>query len=223
MVETESTRGASTPPARLPGLLLALFGVLLVGAISQHPTVGPISRTDVLPQLVRLASRDEAVHAVVIVVAIGLLASLSVFSSRRRNLQSFASTALIVYSVGFGGTVVAAMIDGFLVPAIAARYVHTTPETLNSVLPLLNGCALTIQIATKLALIATAVAIAIWSVTLLNGPARIAGVLGLAAACAAAFVLALTGSLNPHSLGAIVLLQVVWYVWVGVLMAKGEL
>lgn len=223
MVETQSTRSAPAATARRPGLLLALFGVLLVAAISQHPAVGSASRDEVLRQIVRLAWRDEAVHAVVIAVAVGLLTTLSAFSSRRGNMPSFASTALTVYSIGVGGTIVAAMIDGFLVPAIAARYVDATPETLSTVLPLLNGCALAIQIATKLALIATAVAIAIWSITLLNGSARIAGVLGLAAALVAAFVLALTSSLDPHSLGAIVLPQVAWYVWVGGLMAKGEL
>jgi hypothetical protein len=177
----------------------------------------------VLPQIALLASRDEAVHAVVIVVAIGLLASLSVFSSRLRRMQSFASIGLIVYGVGVGGTLIAALIDGFLIPAIAARYVDASPETLNTVLLLLQVCALAIQIATKFALLATAVAIALWSVTLLNGSLRIVGGLGLAGACVVAVVLALTNTLNPHNLGAIALLQVGWYVGIGVLMIRGDL
>lgn len=223
MVETESTRSASAQPVRLAGLLLALFGVLLVGAIARHPSVGSVARAELLPQIVHLAPLDRLVHAVVIAVAIGLLTSLSVFSSRRRNLQNVASSALIVYGVAVGGTIVAAMVDGFLVPGIAERYADAPPEGLNAALVVLHACALVIQIATKLSLIATAVAILLWSVTLMNGSTRIAGILGVASALASAFVLAVTGTLNPHNLGAIVLLQSLWYVCVGVLMAKGRL
>jgi len=56
-----------------------------------------------------------------------------------------------------------------------------------------------------------------------RGVLRVAGLIGLASAVLSVAVTLTAGSLNPHSLGAIVALQSIWYVTIGILLTRGDL
>ena len=64
--------------------------------------------------------------------------------------------------------------------------------------------------------------VVLWSVDLLASPGilRTAGVIGVASGIVTVAVLAFAGHLNPHSLGAVVTIQAVWYLAVAVLLLR---
>ena len=208
------------------GIVLVLSSALTVAAIAHHPTVTrAASPSDVLAQIVRFARLDQAVHAAVIVAACGLLFGLVVFALRRSVRDGGALAGLIAYAVGTGPVMAAALIDGFLIPAIATRFASGDPQTVRTALVLVTACAAAIQIATKTWLLATSAAIVIWSLGLVRerGLVRAAGVGGIAATALALVVIAFTRSLNPHNLGVVALAQTLWYVAIGALLIRGEL
>jgi hypothetical protein len=220
----------STPPAApgspLAGAALILSAVVAVAAVAHHPTVSrAASGADVLAQIVRLRAVDEAVHAVVIVAACGLLFGLVGFAARRGLRNAAVLAGLVTYAIGTVFAIGAALIDGFLIPAIAARYATAPPARVDTALQLLTVCATTIQIATKTWLLATSFAVLAWSAELIRHGRmlRAIGAVGVVATAALLVVLAFTANLSPHSLGLIVVLQTIWYVVIGALMIRGEL
>jgi hypothetical protein len=205
-------------------LILSALAALI--AVAHHPSVShATSRTDVMAQIVRSSALDEAVHAVVIVAACGLLFGLTAFAARRGLRNETVLAGLVAYAIGTVFAIGAALIDGFLIPAIAARYGTAPPARLDTALQMLTVCAMTIQIATKTWLLATSFAVLIWSSGLIRRSRvlRAIGAVGILATAALLVVLAFTANLNPHSLGVIVVLQTFWYVAIGALMVRGEL
>ncbi|HEX3462880.1 MAG TPA: hypothetical protein VHS78_02335 [Candidatus Elarobacter sp.] len=183
------------------------------------------SRADVLARIVSLSGTDEAVHAIVIAAACGLLFGLASFAMRRGLRDAGVLAGLTAYAVGTGPAIAAGLIDGFLIPAIAARYAAAPPQAVDTALQLLAVCAAAIQITTKTWLLATSFAVLIWSFGLmrLGGLPRTAGAAGIVATAVVLAVLAFTTNVNPHSLGIVVLVQTLWYVAIGALMIRGEL
>lgn len=225
MTSNRPTANGVPHPANAAGIVLVLSSALAVAAIAHHPTVTrATSRSDVLAQVVRFAPLDRAVHAVVIVAACGLLFGVAAFALRR-GVRDGVLAGLIAYAVGTGPAIAAALIDGFLIPAIAARFASADQQTVRTALVLVTACAAAIQIATKTWLLATSAAIALWSVGLLRerGLVRAAGAGGIAATALALGLIAFTGNFDPHSLGVVVLAQTLWYVSIGALMIRGDL
>ncbi len=220
----------STPPAapRSPvaGAALILSAVIAIAAVAHHPSLHhAASSADVLAQIVRLSAVDEAVHTVVIVAACGLLFGLAAFAARRGLRNGAVLAGLVAYAIGTVFAIGAALVDGFLIPAIAARYATAPPARIDTALQLLTVCAMTIQIATKTWLLATSFAVLTWSAELIRHGRmlRAIGAVGVVATAALLVVLAFTANLSPHSLGLVVVLQTIWYVAVGALMIRGEL
>jgi hypothetical protein len=222
----DSAAPRAVPSSPVAGATMILSAVVAVAAVAHHPSVGrAASGADVLAQIVRLSALDESVHAVVIVAACGLLFGLTAFAARRGLRNEAVLAGLIAYATGTVFAIAAALIDGFLIPAIAARYATAPPARLDTALQLLTVCAMTIQIATKTWLLATCFAVLMWSSGLIRHGRvlRAIGALGAVATAALLVVLAFTANVNPHSLGLIVVLQTVWYVAIGALMVRGEL
>jgi hypothetical protein len=205
-------------------LILSALASLI--AVAHHPRVShATSRADVMAQIVRSSVLDEAVHAVVVVAACGLLFGLTAFAARRGLRNDAVPAGLVAYAIGTVFAIGAALIDGFLIPAIAARYATAPPAKIDTALQLLAVCAMTIQIATKTWLLAASFAVVMWSSVLVRhgGLLRAVGVVGVVATAVLLVVLAFTANVNPHSLGFIVVLQTIWYVAIGALMIRGEL
>ena len=216
----------SLPPHhdRAPGVVLAACAVVMIVAISHHPTVGRAPRGDVLAKIVQLTALDQAVHAVVIAVAGGLLFAMVHYALRRGVRSNLVLGALVAYCIGTLTLIGAALIDGFLVPGLAARAVHAVPGVVDATFVVLGACALAIQVCTKLGLVATSVAVLLWSVDLLSAPPRApaVAVIGVVTALVAPAIAFATAYVNPQILGAIVILQAAWYVSVAALLLRGR-
>lgn len=224
--DNDPAAAAAQPRPAIAGGAIIVSAALAVAAVAHHPTLThATSREDVLRQIVRLSGLDEAVHAIVIVAVCGLLYGLIAFAVRRGLRNDAVLAGLVAYALGTVFAIAAALIDGFVIPAIAARYAAAPRPSADLAPQLLALCAIAIQVATKTWLIATSFAVLAWSAGFLRqrGMLRLLGAGGIVVTAAMLVVLAFAGNVNTHSLGAVVLLQTLWYVAVGALMLRGEL
>lgn len=100
---SDNDPAAAAPRSRpaIAGGAIIVSAVLAVAAVAHHPTVThAASRADVLRQIVRLSGLDEAVHAVVIVAACGLLFGLTIFAVRRGPRNDAVLAGVVAYALG---------------------------------------------------------------------------------------------------------------------------
>ncbi len=214
------------PRGKVAGIAIALSAALTIAAVARHPSIAPAhGPAAVFAQLIALSVVDEVVHGVLIVMVGALLFGLTVFSMRRGLHREHVLAGLIAYALASCATIGAALIDGFLVPALAARYAAATPASAGIALDILAACAATIQVLTKFGIGATALAVTLWSAGLVRsaGALRTTGIVGFASEALSIAVLVFVGHLNPHSLGAIVIVQSIWYCAIGALLIRGDL
>ncbi len=179
---------------------------------------------DVLAQLLALRTADQTVHGILIAAVIGLVFGFTVFALRRGLGSTAALAGLVAYALGSVPVIGAAMIDGFVVPALAARYANGSESAVTGAMQLITLCAIAIQVCTKVWLVATSAAVVIWSMDLVRaaGVKRAIGILGFVAGVLVVVVTAITGNVSAHTLGIVVLLQTLWNVAIGVLMMRGD-
>ena len=210
------------PDGRAAGIAIAICAMVTIFAISHHPTVSTRAPAEALTQMVQLATTDRIVHGSLIAIMGILLFCFAVFTLRRGLHRATSVAAIIAYAAGIAAVIGAALIDGFLTPAIAERYAGTPPDVLKTVIPFLLVGALAIQILSKFGFVAMSIGVAFWSADLFMTPGvlRVTGAIGFVSGIVAVGLLAFAGHLNPHSLGAIVIVQAVWYLAVAVLLVR---
>ncbi|HWT05092.1 MAG TPA: hypothetical protein VN224_05000, partial [Xanthomonadales bacterium] len=147
------------PNGRAAGILIAACATLTVVAISHHPVVTAREPSEALAQMVRMGAADRIVHGVVIVFVGVLLFGFSIYSLRRGLHRQTVVAALVAYAAGIAAMVVAALVDGFLIPAIAARYAGAPPDAIRLAGQFLAICAMAIQILAKFGVIALTTAV----------------------------------------------------------------
>jgi hypothetical protein len=222
--ERPASFSSAVPNGTAAGIAIAVSAIATIFAIAHHPTVTTRAPAEAIAQMVRLATMDRIVHGVVIVLLGALLFGFSVFSLRRGLHRQLVVAALLAYAAGSGVMIGAALIDGFLIPQIAARYAGARPDVITFAAQILSVCAMTIQILAQFGVLALSSAVVLWSADLVQTPGalRVTGIIGVASGAAAVVVLAFAGWLNPHNLIAIVLLQAIWYVAIAVLLIRGR-
>jgi hypothetical protein len=202
------------PDGVAAGVTIAACAALMVVAIAHHPTVKAQRPAEMLAGVAAVATLDRIVHASLIVIIGALVFGFAIFAQRQGLERSTVLVGFLAFASGAGALVGAALIDGFLVPDVALLYVGASAETATVAVQLLSTCALMIQILTKLGFLALSGAIVAWSAGLVRAPgaARIVGIIGFVAGVGpAAFLLAGRFYLTPHTLGAIVLVEAIWY------------
>jgi hypothetical protein len=208
------------------GIVIAVSAVLMIAALARHPTVAHRQPAAAIADIVRLSATDQIVHGIVIAAMSALLFALSVFSIRRDLRDQTVLGALVAFSIGTVAMIGAAIVDGFVVPIMAAAYAGAPPSALPGAVAVLRFCGAVIQAATMLGIATISVAILLWSIGLLRsaGELRPIGIVGGLVAALPAVVLGFGGStLNPHLLGAIAIGQAVWYLGIGLLLVRGRI
>jgi hypothetical protein len=181
-----------------------------------------------LAGLIRAAAgarlRDALVHGGFIAILAVLIVSV-VFLSRRLGAERVpVVAALVSFAIGCGALMLSMIVDGFAVPAIAARFEGATdPSELRVAEALLILCGTLIRCLMPAGLAFQAAALAGWSAALASagGRGRAVGMLGAATALflGAAALLA-PPSLAPHLLPGGIALQSVWYLALAALLAR---
>jgi len=211
------------PPGKIAGYVIAACAVLTILMIVMHPQAPQHRLSEVVAEIARLAPMLAVVHGTVIAFIIGLAYGLTVYSLRRGLRRELVLGALVVYAAGTGVMVLAALIDGFLISALARTYVGASPEVLRDGASILAACGAAIQVLSKFGVVALSAAIALWSADLVReaGRLRVAAIIGFAAALISVGVLFAEGRfIVPLTLSVIVIAQGIWYIAIASLLVQ---
>lgn len=212
------------PDGTAAGVAIAVAAVASIFVLTHHPTSGHHQVSGLIADMMRSAAVDRLVHGTMIVLVGALLYGLTVFSLRRGLRDEPVLAALIAYALGVIALIGAALVDGFVIPLIAAAYAADPAQSPAQAVALFRLCFAAIQAATDLGLVAQSVAIVLWSVGLVRsaGAARIVGILGVAALYPP-IALGMHGTVSAHLLVGIVAAQAAWYLGVTVLLLRRDL
>ncbi len=202
MAETESGD-------RIAGAALAIAAVGTVAAMTHHPT-GAHS-----------GGLAGLVHGTMIVLLGATAFGFSHLAIRRGIRRPLALAGLVAYAISLLSHAAAATINGFAVPALAARGSAAAGHDMFLLAWELN------QALARIGLYATAAAFILWSSDFIrrgNRLTRMAGLAGIVAGALPAALLA-SGSIEMDVAGALIAysLNAVWTALVGVLLLSGRL
>lgn len=195
------------------GLAIGLATLLAIAFVAHHPTAVGHDHAEILSDIIRKASADRLVHGALIAIMGAFLFGFSGFAVALGLRGPLVRLGLIAYAAGCGSTVGAALIDGFIVPDIAAGFVTAPAGDANVAFDVLRISGSAIQYLTKLGLVLVSAGILSWSLALLTAPGRRrwVGLLGLVAGGIPAWRILFAGTvMTPHSLIAILAAQGVW-------------
>jgi hypothetical protein len=206
--------------ARYGAILIAGSAVLLVMGVV-HPSTIPFGDREALA---RITLVDAVAHSLA-VLGTWLLLVGQVGFSRMLGLQRTVVIAALVASVlPAAGIVVAAALDGFVIPKIAEQWMAADDTARAGLHQLIKFCVLVASSLTRIYVLLGAVAILLWSWVVYRdhlsfGLPWVGGAVGLAG-----FATLFGGPayVNVHELLALVAGQSVWMVWAGVLMIRSR-
>lgn len=213
------------PRGTIAGIVLVACGALAVFAMAHHPTVEAHTPAEAIREIGRVGPANVIVHAAMIAIIAALLFALAVFSLRRGLAKEAVLGALVAQAIGSAAMIAAAMISGFVIPDIAARFANAPPDAMKVAVQVIAIGAGTNQLFAKLGVIGMSLAIVLWSADLVRTPGfvRMAGILGFAAGALALGMLVSGVHLTPLTLGVIVLGHALWYCALGALLVRDVL
>jgi hypothetical protein len=213
-------------PARGAGIALVIATAAEILAMAHHPSVETHDIAPAIEQIGRFATLAGVVHGVLIALLFGVLYAFTEFCRRRGFARPLVRAGLIAYAAGVIAMMFAAIVSGFVMAHFAQLGLHATDAELRTTAQLLNLCGVLNQAFANVGAVAMSVAIMLWSLDLLRGAGavRLVGVLGLVVGLlpAAGLLLGLL-HLNVQGMMQVVLLQSLWNIGVGVLLARGAL
>lgn len=205
---------ASPETGRVAGWLLLIAAVLSILAMAHHPSGidhGSVGGSMALGGLV---------HATMIVLLAVNLWGLTIFSIRQ-GIDGWILAGILSYGLSLLGNVIAALINGFIVPSVATVLDHAESGNLFVLLWESN------QAAARLAVYSASVAFVVWSVFLIRRKTLedlVLGCVGLIAGVAPGAAL-YTGTITLDVDGAFVAYgaQAVWTGLIGLQMTRRRL
>ncbi len=207
-------------------MAIALGSVLSVALMAAHPTVHARGVSDLVEGVVRQAAVNGLVHGALIALLGVLFFGFSGLSSRLGLGRAAVRGGLVAYAFGAAALTAAALVNGFVVPELAARYRTGPAADLEALWPVLGLCHAANQVCSRLGTLAIAVAVLLWSLPLARrrGLQRAIGAFGLTAGVLfPAALLAGRLPMTVHGLGAFLLVQAAWGVAVAVELLRGRL
>lgn len=197
-----------------------------VGLMAFHPVARGGATADVVAALLAIATRDRLVHGALLVTL--LISTLGWWRLLERlgpaaSMLRVARLALIVSGAGY---VVAALVNGFIVPALAERYAESIGAELEPVRHLLRLTWATNQVATKLAVFATGLALVGSGIGLRRCAMPTPPALAWSALLLGGVMVAAIASgrmqMHLHVMLAVVVLQAAWNVAAALQLQRGR-
>lgn len=208
--------------ARLGGAALILGAAMGLVTMALHPTGHDLANAEHFEHVARLA---KVVHALAIAsVPVTFLGALAL--ARRLGGPDRAATAgLVAFALASFAVVVAAVMSGFVGPDLMRDHLAADTGGKEAVHRLLDLVHAVNQAFARVHVVASSVAIGLWSVAILKGRglAKGLGVYGLVFGAAASLAV-LSGHLrlDVHGFGAVMLGEAGWWVAAGVLLLRGR-
>ncbi|HEY1630605.1 MAG TPA: hypothetical protein VGF56_04785 [Rhizomicrobium sp.] len=210
------SEAVTTPQAGKPvtGAALVLAALVSASLLAIHPGGAAQDFPSLLQEETANRALDALVHGGVIVVLAVELVGYAVFARRVDRTSSLA--ALIFFAMGTAFFCASMVLDGLVIPALAAKYLPV-PAKYDAARSLFALCGILIQFLMPLGLGFQAASIAAWGWALIQSrAARIAGGVGLLASAALLAGLALQ-PMNPLVLMGGVAVVTLWAFLMGVL------
>jgi hypothetical protein len=207
---------SSPPDGRAAGIGLVLAAVATCGLLINHPAVTAHTFAEVLKSEAANQVMDGVVHGGFIVVMSIQLVCLSVLSLRIGLLRPPVLSALLFAVLGIGFLGLSMLVDGFVTPAVASRYLEATDKVdfAKSLFVLIGGL---LGVLMPLGLLFQSVSVLLWSCALLrsNGIGRAIAIGGMTVVLLIV-VGAVWTAFTPHVLIAALIGLGLWYAAVGI-------
>jgi hypothetical protein len=202
------------------GAFLIAGSAVLLAMTAVHPSSIPFGDAAALSRLVWV---DGFAHALAI-VGVWLLLVGQIGLARMLGLQrSLVVTALVAAALPAAGIMVAAALDGFVIPKLAEDWMRADAGVRTTQEQLVRFCWLVASALTRIYMLLVAVAVLLWSWAIRRDRLD-AGLPWLGAVVGVAGIGTLFGgpaSVSVHELLVLVLGQSSWMVWAGVMMIRG--
>ena len=199
---------------------IALIAASLAGILtmSLHPTVRDLSAPDKLAPMALLL---VAVHALAVASMPVLFLGALALSRRLASPDRLALAALVVYGFALAAVLVAAVVDGFVVPSLA-REIMTAPPPATEEWRIAHYNGLLNQSFARVFLVASSTSIVLWSVSILRSRtlAPSVAIYGLLVGPAVIAAVVSGLRLDPHGAGSLILAQSLWFIVVGTLLGR---
>lgn len=225
-IGTDSTKvdpSAHLLGVRVGGIVILIGSLLMVFAMLHHPTGHAHDFGDFVDKVDSIRTVNALVHGSAIAVMIMFVFGFSWLSTCIGWNRPAVRMAMIVYTLGAVGMIVAAMVSGFIVPFFLERYAQapfSEAEIAKAVLDMLRNVNRAFD---QLGVCAMSIGVVCWSISILNHPRRdwLTGVLGLLVG-GGGLVGMFTGHLAATVQGIIsfVLLQALWNIAVSIQMIR---
>jgi hypothetical protein len=201
------------------GATLILGSVVLVATAVIHPSVVPFGDQ---AALARMTLIDGLAHGLAVLgtwlVLVGLVGLSRMLGLERITVLA----ALLAFALPAAGVVVAAALDGFVLPQLAQQWTGADQVVRDELRVLIRFCVLVASAITRIYLLFGAVAIVLWSWVIYRD--RLSRTLPwLGALLGLAGIATLIGGppyINVHELLALVFGQAVWLVLAGLMMIR---
>jgi hypothetical protein len=226
MHDTHLSDKSTQRRAVVAGAVLATATVLEILAMAHHPSVHTPDVAQAVHAISQLAPLGAWVHGVLQALLLIAAYGVSEFVLRRGLRRPLIRAGAIAYAVGVIAMLGAAMVSGFVIADLMRFTPHTTATDLQINAQLLVLCRVLNQSCANFGAVAMSAGIALWSTDLLRdtGAPRMIGFLGLAVSVAPAFALMFgLMHLDVPGMTAVIVLQAVWNVAVGIAMMRSRI
>ena len=205
----------------------SVYGTALIGGSALLIAMGLIHPTGA--QL--LASRETfehvalinyAAHSLAIAGAWLAMVGLGGFSRLLGSARPVVTAAFLGFALTAVAVIVAAGLDGFVVPQLARRWFDADPASRAALRELMRFCVLIASTLTRIYMVLGSAAVLLWSLGVWN--ARLSRGLPwvgvLVAVAAVAVTIGGPPFVSVHELLALVLCQAAWMIWAGIILIR---
>ena len=216
---------SSASQARAGGIVLVVSSLLSAFVMAHHPSVHSPDMATALQAIKDLSSLSGWVHGILIALMLVTLWALSEFCRQRGFERPLVRAGLVFYSAGVFSMIVAAAVSGWISPAIAGFLPAPADQDLHTLSLLINFSGAVNRAMADIGAVAMSAGIFFWSLGLVHsaGSPRLVGAFGiLVGALPALGLMASLFHLNVTGMLAVVLLQGLWTLAVGVLLITGR-
>ena len=206
--------------SRITGIITLATGVAAIALLVNHPGGQAADFAAILKQ----EAADQAISAVVhggyILVLTIQLACYAVFAGRLGWTKPLAVAGMVFFAVGAGLQMASLLVDGLMIPQIAARYLLAPPDRLPVARALFVLCGTAVQFLMPMGLFFQGAGVASWGASLakvMRGGGIAASVIGMLVAVGAVAAFA-TG--QTHVMLVAIALLAVWAGIAGVALIR---
>lgn len=221
------TSHEALPPLRLNGpvygILLALVTLAATILVAHHPVAHMHDPASALSNLAAIGSRSSLVHGALIALTLLWCVGMSGFAWRLGIEHPAVMAGWLAYVCGSVFLILAGLVDGFVVPDIAAKF-SLDPTAHPAALDLIAVCWELLQASTRLGLVLIAFGSVMWGHALMHhrGIARLIALLAMATGgMSAVYLMTKTGAIDVPTLFWYLVAQVIWNLTVAVWMIRG--